>query len=287
MKNIMLAIDIASETDRAFDRAVKLALSQTTTLHILHVCPPSSLSSEANKENSSSQSVKDRLNSYLASNKELTSVEHTITVKESREPFAEIIKLADEVKAELIVMGMHGKSKFRDKFIGTTIEKVIRNGKTPVLMVKDKPIGEYKNLLVGTDFSAGSRQALFFALNLAPKAILNLAHLFFIPDTYIGDKIAQYAGDVIETNEKAKLEKFVNDCSADLKKNANGEPDVHYRFIQGEAYPGLLREALEVDAELIAIGAHSKPSKMPYKLGGTAHDILTKPPCDVLVVNSL
>ncbi len=287
MKNIILAIDIAAETDRAFDRAVKLALSQTTTLHILHVCPTSTRSSEVNIKNSSNQNVKDKLNSYLASNNELTSVEHTITVAESREPFAEIIKLAEEVKAELIVMGMHGKSKLRDKFIGTTIEKVIRNGKKPVLMVKDKPLGEYKKLLVGTDFSAGSKQALFLALKLAPKGTLNLAHLYYIPDTYIGDKISQYAGDVIETTEKSKLENFVNDCSADLKKIAGGELDVHYRFIQGEAYPGLLREAADVNAELIAIGAHSRPSKMPYKLGGTAHDILTKPPCDVLVVNSL
>ena len=232
------------------------------------------------------QEVKDRLNSYLASNKELTSVEHTITVKGSLEPFTEIIKLADEVKAELIVMGMHGKSKLRDMFVGTTIEKVIRKGNLPVLMVKDKPLGEYKNLLVGTDFSAGSSQALHLALKLAPKGTLNLVHFYYIPDTYIGDKISQYAGDVIETSEKAKLEEFVNDCSADLKKIAGGQPDLHYRLAQGEAYTGLLREAAEVNAELVAIGAHSRPNLMPYKLGGIAHDILTNPPCDVLVANS-
>ncbi|MCK4503119.1 MAG: universal stress protein, partial [Desulfuromonadales bacterium] len=174
MKSILLATDIAGETDHALERAVKLALSLATTLHIVHVCPPSSLASEANVGNSPNQDIKDKLNSYLASNKELTSVDHTITVKENREPFAEIIKLADEVKAEIIVMGMHGKSKLRDMFIGTTIEKVIRKGNLPVLMVKDKPLGEYKNILIGTDFSAGSSQALCFARKLAPKGILNL-----------------------------------------------------------------------------------------------------------------
>ena len=286
MKNILLAIDIAGKTDCAFERAVKLALSLTTTLHILHVCPPPSLASEENVANSPNQEVKERLNSYLTSNKELASVEHTITVKESREPFAEIIKLADEVKAELIVMGMHGKSKLRDMFVGTTIEKVIRKGNLPVLMVKDKPLGEYKNLLVGTDFSDGSSQALYLAFKLAPKGVLNLVHLYYIPDTDIGDKISQYAGDVIETSEKSKLEKFVNDCSAALKKMAGGQPDLHYRLAQGEAYTGLLHEAAEVNAELVAIGAHSRPSLMPYKLGGTAHDILTNPPCDVLVANN-
>ncbi|MDA3903199.1 MAG: universal stress protein [Desulfuromusa sp.] len=286
MKSILLATDLAGETDRAVERAIKLALSFKTTLHILHVCPPADLSSKENVPSSPSQDMKERLNSYLASNKELASVEHTITVKENREPFAEIIKLADEVKAELIVMGMHGKAKLRDRFVGTTIEKVIRKGNRPVLMVKNKPLGEYKNLLAGTDFSAGSGQALQLALTLAPKGTLNLVHFYDIPDTAIGDKITQYAGDVIETSEKAKLEKFVTDHGAELKKLADGQPDLHYRFAQGEAYAGLLREAAEVKAELIAIGAHSRPSLMPYKLGGTAHDILTNPPCDVLVANS-
>lgn len=287
MRSILLATDIAGETDRAFERAVKLSLSLTTTLHILHVCQPSPPDSKAKVGNPPNKDVKDRLDSYLASNKELTSVEYTVTVKENREPFVEITKLADEVYAELIVMGMHGKSKFRDKFVGTTIEKVIRKGTLPVLMVKDKPLGEYNNILVGTDFSVGSSQALHFALKLAPKGTLNLVHFYNIPDTYIGDKISQYAGDVIQTSEKSKLEKFVNDHSADLIKTASVQPDFHYRLAQGETYNGLLREAADVNAELISIGAHSRPRLMPYKLGGTAHDILTNPPCDVLVANSL
>lgn len=286
MRSILLAIDIAGKSDHAFERAIKLALSLTATLHIIHVCPPSSPSSKANIENSTNQEIEDKLNNYLARNKELASVEHTITLKENREAFTEIIKLADEVKAELIVMGMHGKTKIRDRFVGTTIEKVIRKGNLPVLMVKDKYLGGYENILVGTDFSAGSSQALHHALKLAPNGNMNLVHLYYIPDTYIGDKITQYAGDVIETTEKAKLEEFVNDCSADLRKMVSGRSDLHYRLAQGEPYPGLLREAAEVHAELIAIGAHSRPSLMPYKLGGTAHDILTNPPCDVLVANS-
>ncbi|WP_020677362.1 universal stress protein [Geopsychrobacter electrodiphilus] len=287
MRNILLATDIAGETDRAFERAVKLALSLKSTLHILHVCLPSSLTSKANMEQSPNLSAIKKMNSYLASNKELINVEHTITVKENQEPFAEIIKLANEVDAELIVMGMHGKSKLRDKFIGTTIEKVIRKGTLPVLMVKDKPLGEYKNLLVGTNFSAGSGQALRLALKLAPKGIVNLVHFYDIPDTDIGDKITQYTGDVIEASEKEKLEKFVKEYSFDLEKTAGEQPEFHYRLAQGEADNRLLREAVGLNAELIAIGAHSRPKLMPYKLGGIALDILTNPPCDVLVANSL
>lgn len=287
MENILLATDMAGETDRAFERAVKLALALKATLHIIHVCRPSSLSGKENTQVPPTLAAKDKLNSYLVSNKDLMNVEHTVTVKENQEPFAEIIKLANEVNAELIVMGMHGKSKLRDKFVGTTIEKVIRKGTLPVLMVKDKPLGEYTKLLVGTDFSAGSGLAFRLALKVVSKGIINLIHFYDIPDTYIGDKISQYAGDVIQSTEKAKLEKFVNEYSSDFNKTTSEEQELHYRLAQGAACNSLIQEAVRLNAELIAIGAHSRPKLMPYKLGGNAHDILTNPPCDVLVANSL
>lgn len=39
MKNILLATDLAAETDRAFERAIQLASTSAAKLHILHVCP--------------------------------------------------------------------------------------------------------------------------------------------------------------------------------------------------------------------------------------------------------
>lgn len=287
MKNILLATDLAGETDRAFERAVKLALSLKAMLHIIYVYQPSSLAKKINAEEISTVSEKEKLDSYLDSNKELKNVKYTVTVKENLEPFTEIIKLGNDANAELIVMGMHGKSKLRDKFIGTTIEKVIRKGSLPVLMVKNKPLGEYGNVLVGTDFSVGSGQALRLAFNVAPKGVVNLVHFYEIPDTYIGDKISQYAGDVIEKNEKEKLEKFVKEYSITHKREPSEKPEFHYHIAQGNPYNSLIQEVARHGAELISIGAHSRPKLMPYKLGGNAHDILTNPPCDVLIANCL
>lgn len=116
-------------------------------------------------------------------------------------------------------MGMHGKAKLIDMFVGTTIEKVIRKGIKPVLMVKNKVIGNYTDVLVGTDFSAGSKQAFHVAIELFPKSNFHLIHSYSFPDTSIGDKIAQFAGGVIADMAKERLEDFVKENKKELKKH--------------------------------------------------------------------
>jgi nucleotide-binding universal stress UspA family protein len=227
------------------------------------------------------------LEKYLSGNQLLRELHPSISVIESRQPFIEIIKLAENVDAELIVMGIHGKAKLRDLFVGTTIERVLRKGARPVLMVKDKPSADYSRLLVGTDFSAGSSHALQVSLKLMPNGVLHLVYSYNIPDTYIGDKISQYAGDVILKNARGKLEKFVQEHSKILQRFTDQQQNFKYRVVQGETFCSLTHEAAKLNADLIAIGVHSRDSFLPYRIGGTARDILINPPCDLLVANRL
>ena len=287
MKNFLLATDLAIETDCAFDRAIKLATSLKAKLHILHVCPPYPHASNKTQKFSLKQATEDTIQKYLDDSIEAKNLQTSITIIESGEAFIEIINHAEKVKAELIIMGMHGKSKLRDMFIGTTIERVIRKGIKPVLMVKDKPLKDYRNIVVGTDFSAGSKHALHVALELAPKGIFHLLHCYDIPDTYIGDKIKQYAGDVVAKSQNDRMESFVNDNCNALKKFSIEPQNFRHKTVQGQVYTCLSQEVISTESELIAIGTHGRAGLMFYKLGGCAHAILANPPCDVLVAKEL
>ncbi|MBA7643518.1 hypothetical protein ES703_51249 [subsurface metagenome] len=48
----------------------------------------------------------------------------------------EIIKAADEAKADLVAMSTHGRSGFRRWAFGSVTDKVLRAGKVPVLMAR-------------------------------------------------------------------------------------------------------------------------------------------------------
>ena len=283
MKNILLATDLGTETNRAFDRAVKLASTLSAKLHIVHVCPVYSFSKKKKTAISLKQDAEGTLKNALAATKGLKKSETSLTVIEGGETFAEIINHAKKVKAGLIVMGIHGKVKLVDMFVGTTIERVIRKGITPVLMVRDKPNNDYGNVLVGADFSDGSTQAFHIALELAPKGEFHLLHSYM----YMGGHMARYMEDVLADLAKDKMEKFVKKNKGQLKKLKVAPQKLHYGIVKGEPYSCLIGAASKIKPDLIAIGTHSHISLMPYTLGGTAKEILSDPPCDVLIGKGL
>jgi len=52
------------------------------------------------------------------------------------EPFSEIIKVAEEVDASLVVLGHRGHSLAEEILLGSTAEKVARKCKRPVLLIR-------------------------------------------------------------------------------------------------------------------------------------------------------
>ncbi|MGL4574564.1 MAG: universal stress protein [Burkholderiaceae bacterium] len=51
-------------------------------------------------------------------------------------PAVEILKAADKVKADLIVMGSHGHSAISSLLLGSVTQKVLAGAKVPVLVVR-------------------------------------------------------------------------------------------------------------------------------------------------------
>lgn len=51
-------------------------------------------------------------------------------------PFAEIVKVAREIPADLVVTATHGRTGFKHALIGSTAERVVRKAPCPVLTVK-------------------------------------------------------------------------------------------------------------------------------------------------------
>ena len=289
MKNILLATDLQSESNRALDRAVKLASRMSAKLHILHVCHSYSWGKKKKKPLSLKKDTEEILKASLSKYKDVKNIQTAITVIEGGEVYAEIIQHGEKVKAGLIIMGMHSKKKFSDMFVGTTIERVIRKGIRPVLLVKNKSRGDYTKVLVGTDFSDGSKQAFRVAANLVPKADFRMVHTYGYAPVDIRDHTvwSAYADETMEKIATDKLEEFAGKNEEMLKYYGINRKKVHWEKVRGESSTSLVSEAIKGKNDLIVIGTHSHLTLMPYKLGGTAKVILSNPPCDVLIAKGL
>ena len=54
-------------------------------------------------------------------------------------PHLEIVQIAEEVEADLIVMATHGRGFISHAILGSTTERVVRRAPCPVLVVRDAP----------------------------------------------------------------------------------------------------------------------------------------------------
>ncbi|MDX5340062.1 MAG: universal stress protein [Cyclobacteriaceae bacterium] len=95
-------------------------------------------------------------------------------------PFEQIVRVADQNKADLIVIGAYGKGYEEGKFIGSNLQKVLRKAQCPVLAVKKELDGNaFRKIAFATVFDQAGKQAFEKILPLA-KAFKSSIHLLFV-----------------------------------------------------------------------------------------------------------
>jgi nucleotide-binding universal stress UspA family protein len=183
-------------------------------------------------------------------------------------------------------MGMHAKAKFRDLFVGTTIERVVRKGRLPVLIVKNKPTGgPYQTIVAGVDFAPGSRAALRTAEELSPKAVFEIVHAYTVPIIPTETSfIYLHTKEEMEDVAQKEMKIFLKDETAYFSKTHKGATTrLKSKIVEGFVLGELLKEVKVNKADVLAIGAANDANWNPGKIGGYAEEILANPPCDVLV----
>ena len=69
----------------------------------------------------------------------------------SGDPLARILETADAYGCSLIVTGTARDETLGRLLLGTTVEKLARQARQPVLVVKNRPRRPYRDVLVATD----------------------------------------------------------------------------------------------------------------------------------------
>src|SRR5690242_10183967 len=140
---ILAATDFSTRSNRALRQAGLLAQPNRAQLHVVHVVDDDQPEQLVRMEKREAEQV---LVEQIYSMPELRGREARPRVV-TGDPFDGMIKTAAEVYAELIVMGTHREQLLLDTFIGTTIERVIRKGSFPILMVNNQAQRKYVNVV--------------------------------------------------------------------------------------------------------------------------------------------
>ncbi len=141
MKTILTPVDFSVVTESVIAAAATLAKSQGARVALLNVSQPPIITSEYAPylENISeiaavSEKASAKQLSRLASKLQEAGVP-TDTVQLSGTPVIEILKQAEALQADYIVLGSHGHTAFYDLLVGSTTHGVLLRARCPVLIV--------------------------------------------------------------------------------------------------------------------------------------------------------
>lgn len=278
LKLILVATDLSQRSDRAVARAGLLARESGAALHILNVVDDELPAPIAEAEIAAAEaSLKD----LAAAPGTLHGLDLKVEVL-AGDPWKAIVQRADYLDADLIVMGAHRNRGIAGMFEGTTLERVARTARHPVLRVAGPPLDAYRRPLVGLDFSDCSREAARLAHLLAPKAEVTLVHGYHVPYRALSLHTASLGGltkaekDAIETDLQRQIDAFVAGLGT------VGQP---FRSVIREGAPERVLAELraEQNVDLICLGMHARSWLYNSVLGSTAHDVLADCPCDLLL----
>ena len=278
---ILAATDFSTRSQRALRRAGLLATESRAELTLVHVVDDDQPSEILELERREAQRY---LEEQAATMTELRSLHCNIAIV-AGDPFDGILKAAEAGSVDLIVMGAHRKQLLRDIFVGTTIERVIRTGPCPVLMVNTEVGHAYKRVLAAVDMSEPSARAIRTAMEigLIGDASLSLVHGF---DAFAKGKMAnagigkdQIARYVAEESLQAGTE-----LVAFLEANNFGVDKWSLRVKEAGAVEAILEAVREVAPDLLVMGTHGRSGLVKILLGSVTESILRSVEVDVLAV---
>jgi nucleotide-binding universal stress UspA family protein len=213
-------------------------------------------------------------------------------IAEAGDPQATIIDQAVSTKADLIVMGTHGRRGFKRLLLGSVTEAILREAPCPVLTVPPQArsgVSEavtFKRILCPIDFSPSALQALGFGLDLARQADGRVTLLHVVewlteeePRASAHFNVPEYRRFMVEDAQE-RLRSLV----AEESRTWVEIDDV---VVFGRAYREILRAADTKPADLIVMGAQGRGGIGLSLFGSTTQQIVRGSMCPVLTVRGV
>jgi nucleotide-binding universal stress UspA family protein len=202
---------------------------------------------------------------------------------------AEITRLAEEVRADLVVMGTHGRSGFDRLVLGSVAEKMLRKAPCPVLTVPPRvpeasPTAVLRRVLCAVDFSPSSIKALEIAEALAAKVGARLTVLHVLEPASVLAPVPM-GGAGSPPAEEDTSEQMQRRLERVISKDASLAGHVSTVVVPGKPHREILRLAGEQHGDLIVVGAHGGRVGV-LAFGSVTNHVVREAACPVLTVRA-
>lgn len=264
MKKIVVPVDFSKHSEYALKAAATLAKKNNSEILVLHMLEMGAVTVSESASQLQEMTIfhlklaeknfKDFLNKTYLKNVKVTPVIKHFKV------FSEVNSIAEEHQADMIVMGSHGSSGFKEIFVGSNTEKVVRNATVPVLVVKKEQSNvSFDDVVFATDFAEESIEAYQKAMKVL-SALAENVHLVHINTPFSDFKSS--------TEIEKKVVNFLQKAEGNIDKLNSINYVADYTIEKG-----IFNFSNVVGGDLIALITHGRKGFAHYFTGSVTEDI--------------
>lgn len=286
--SVLVPVDLTPSSDRALGRLSLLPLADDARMTLLHVVPGGLSPGERRRaERDASKALADEARHLRKQIHEKIRIEPLVRLGAAAK---EIAACATEVRAELIVMGRGAGRPLRDAFLGSTAERVIRQARLPVLVVRLAPRRAYGRPALALDLDPTALEVVRLMLLVLPppRPRVDVIHAFDVP--YRGMIYPSLSDEEAERKDGVRssaTHELATLLATALAKAGVREQDrpfwkTHVRY--GSPRMVVEKAIKKAETDLLVLGTHGYSGAAHMLLGTVAGDLLRAARCDVLVV---
>ena len=297
VNHILLPTDFSPAAEHALRWAVHFARQHDATLHLLHVVAQfdadwfetDDASTPVGRVQAQAQQDAEEGLKRIAPDLGRTGVQTQTIIRYGADPAASILSVADEVEADLIVTGTHGREGLAHVILGSVAEKVVREAHAPVLTVGAQAPGEptIQRVLAPIDFSEPSKAALRLAKRIVSANEATLDLLFVAEER----TMPVFSDTGIPRVGRIKMDpEIVNNAAEGLEQlnRSMGGPEVsaHGHVAQGKVPDQIVQFAESHEVDLVVMATRGLSGLDRFLLGSVAERVVRAAPCPVLTLNA-
>jgi nucleotide-binding universal stress UspA family protein len=292
IKLILCPIDFSEFSERAYHHALSLAEHYQAKLVAQHVIelwrhPSASFAVSWELYEEFCQALRETGEEQLqqfAKNHTHGEIQPELVVHEGTAPDS-ILSFAQTQKADLIVMGTHGRRGFDHLMLGSVTDRVMRKATCPVLVVRNPPhdsmaadkeghsVHHLSRILFCADFSKNSERALNYALSGTAEYDAELTMLHVLEEV---PSLAKKEEALAEATEQ--LDKLI---PPDVRKTRKIKTVIRI----GKPYREIIQFALEAQTDLVTMGVRGRGALDLAVFGSTTYRVMQLGSCPVLAVH--
>jgi len=210
LATILVPVDLSPASLRPLAWAKFLARRSSGKIHLGHVYEFAfPISAATPPLPASAGEIEERLRDHLEALARKAGLRDATLHLREGQASPEICDLAEELRADLMVISTHGRTGWDRALLGSTAERIVRHAPCPVLVTRrrQKPV-QLRQIAVPVDFSDCASQGLRYAVDLAQSfgaklTLLNIVqiHHDLPPSTIFTEgKLGRWAREVAESH---------------------------------------------------------------------------------------